>query len=73
MGCVILLFPIKRLAILECPVDNNWEGGEGNTHSWRSLEDGLEVAHALVGTVDAECTFYFGGCVDVGHTTGGSE
>ena len=44
----------------------------GDTHSWRSLEDRLEAAHTLVGTVDAEDTFYFGSYV-VEHTTGDSE
>ena len=45
--------------------------GEGNTHSWRSLEDRLEVAHTLVGTVDAERTFYFGSYVEQGTRHGG--
>jgi hypothetical protein len=42
----------------------------GNTHSWRSLEYRLEVAHTLVGTVDAESTFYFGGYVGQGTRQG---
>jgi len=39
------------------------KGREANTHSWWSLEDCLELSHTFVGTVDAECTFYFGCCV----------
>ena len=72
MGRVILLLPVKRLAILEYPVDTRGRGrrGEGNTHSWRSLEDRLELAHTLVGTVDTERTFYFGGYVGAGTRQG---
>ena len=36
--------------------------GEANTYPWWSLKDRLELSHAFVGTVDAECTFYFGCC-----------
>lgn len=49
-----------------------WESGEGNTHSWWSLENRLEVAHTLVGTVDAERAFYFGSYLGQGTRHGGS-
>jgi len=39
---------------------NGGELGDGNTHSWWSLKDRLEISHALVGAIDAECAFYFG-------------
>ena len=72
MRRIVLPFPIERLAILEsCPVDNRAGRGEkGNTNSGRSLEDRLELAHALVRPVDAECTFYFGryAAAAAGHT-----
>lgn len=71
MRRVILPFPIERLAILECTVNNRGGiKGEGNTHSGRSLEDRLELAHALVGTVNAERTFYFGRYAWAAHTKG---
>ena len=69
---VVLPFPIERFAILESyPVDNRAGRVEkGNTNSGRSLEDRLELAHALVRPVDTECTFYFGryAAAAAGHT-----
>jgi hypothetical protein len=43
--------------------NERWERGElgdGNTHSWWSLKDSLEISHSLVGAVDTERAFYFG-------------
>lgn len=45
----------------------------GNTNPRRSLEDGLEIPHALVGPIHAECAFYFGRYAAAGHTRGVRE
>jgi hypothetical protein len=40
------------------------KGRETSTYTWGSLKDSLKLSHTFVGTVDAECTFYFGCCVE---------